>query len=231
MGGNQDGAADPPRPSGESTRRAAELFVANFEQFADAAGHELVGAVPTAGGRWRWVGSRTEMVDDKALFLFVTGAARCVGVPELIRELVAVDYTVYSVLTPSVGEVTAPGPLMDVPGNHWIHAYQEEPLERYPFGTMLVAPCTFNTFNKIALGLADNLATSMIAEGLGAGNRVVIAPAMNHGLWSHPQTKASLARLVEWGSEVVLPAVFGTEVTLAPLPDILARLQEPGPLH
>lgn len=164
------------------------------------------------------------MNDDSALFLFVTGAARCTQTPELIRALIAQGFTVYSVLTPNVAQVTAPAPLMEVPGNHWIHAYQQTPLERYPFGTLLVAPCTFNTFNKIALGLADNLATAMIADGLGAGNRVIIAPSMNRGLWAHPQTVASLARLQSWGCAIVPPAIRDEKVSMAPVAEIMATV-------
>ena len=161
------------------------------------------------------------MADDNALFLFVTGAGSCVHAPELIHALLAHDYTVYSVLTPNVAQVTAPAPLMAVPGNQWIHAYRQTPLERYPFGTLLVAPCTFNSFNKIALGMADNLAMAMIADGLGAGNRVIVAPAMNRGLWSHPQTATSRARLESWGCEIVPPAIIDKQVALAPIADIV----------
>ncbi|MEM7532199.1 MAG: flavoprotein [Chloroflexota bacterium] len=161
------------------------------------------------------------MSDDKALFLFVTGAGSCVQVPTLIHALLAHDITLYSVLTPNVAQVTAPGPLMDIPGNHWVHAYQQTPLERYPFGTLLVAPCTFNSFNKIAQGLADNLALSMIADGLGAGNSVIIAPSMNHGLWSHPQTAESRQRLERWGCELVLPDDHVHDVKLASIDKIV----------
>ena len=164
------------------------------------------------------------MGDDSAIFLFVTGAGTCVQAPALIRALVAQHFTVYSVLTPNVAQVTAPAPLMEIAGNHWIHAYQQTPLERYPFGTLLVAPCTFNTFNKIALGLADNLATAMIADGLGAGNRIVIAPSMNRGLWAHPQTKASLARLQSWGCEIVPPTITAGQVTMVPVTEIVAMV-------
>lgn len=155
------------------------------------------------------------------LFLFVSGAGTCRKTPELIQALVAEQFYVYSVLTPNVAQVTAPAPLMAVEGNHWIHAYEQAPLDRYPFGTLLVAPCTFNTFNKIALGLADNLATSMIADGLGAGLPVIIAPSMNKGLWAHPQTKASLVRLQSWGCHIVPPTITAQQVTMAPLEDIL----------
>ncbi|MCB9148017.1 MAG: flavoprotein [Caldilineaceae bacterium] len=164
------------------------------------------------------------IVTEKALFLFVSGASTCVRTPDLLRALLAHDFTIYSVLTPNVAQVTAPAPLMDVPGNYWLHAYRQPPLDRYPFGTLLVAPCTFNTFNKIALGLADNLATAMIADGIGAGCRTVIAPSMNRGLWAHPQTKASLARLESWGCELVPPTVTEQQVTLAPIADIIKTI-------
>ena len=163
------------------------------------------------------------MIKRPFFFLYPVQELAC-ETPELIRALVAEQFTVYSVLTPNVAQVTATAPLMDVPGNHWIHAYQQEPLNRYPFGTMIVAPCTFNTFNKIALGLADNLATSMIADGLGAGNRLVIAPSMNHGLWSHPQTKASLNRFKDWGCDLVPPIMNKKQVTMAPLADIMQTI-------
>lgn len=162
--------------------------------------------------------------DANALFLFVTGAGVCVQTPELLRALLAHGFTVYSVLTPNVAQVTAPAPLMDVPGNYWLHAYRQPPLERYPFGTLLVAPCTFNTFNKITLGLADNLATAMIADGLGAGRPVVIAPSMNRGLWNHPQTKASLERLQSWGCTIVPPTITADQVTMAPVTTIVATI-------
>lgn len=161
------------------------------------------------------------MTDESTIFLFVSASGRCILIPDLIRELIAKNYTVYSVLTPNVAQVTMPAPLMEVPGNRWIHAYEQDPLDRFPFGTMLVAPCTFNTFNKIALGLADNLATSMIADALGAGHRVLIAPSMNKGLWSHPQTKTSRARLESWGCEIILSDESGDGVVMAPVSQVV----------
>ncbi|MFN8446078.1 MAG: flavoprotein [Caldilineaceae bacterium] len=161
------------------------------------------------------------MQNDSAIFLFVTGAGTCSQVPVLIRALLARKFIVYSVLTPNVELVTAPAPLMEIEGNHWIHHYRQAPLERYPFGTLLVAPCTFNTFNKLALGLADNLATAMIADGLGAGCRTIIAPSMNRGLWNHPQSKESLERLQRWGCEIIPPQISGEQVTMATISEIV----------
>ena len=61
----------------------------------------------------------------------------------------------------------------------------------------------------------------MIADGLGAGNRLIIAPSMNHGLWSHPQTKTSLNRLNKWGCDIVSPTINEKQVTMAPIEDVM----------
>lgn len=61
----------------------------------------------------------------------------------------------------------------------------------------------------------------MITDGLGAGNRVVIAPAMNRGLWAHAQTKASLARLQSWGCAIVPPTIRDGQVAMAPVVELV----------
>lgn len=50
---------------------------------------------------------------------------------------------------------------------------------------IIVCPCTFNTFNKIFLGIADNYAMSIIHNGIGKGSKIIIAPAMDYTLWNN----------------------------------------------
>lgn len=67
---------------------------------------------------------------------------------------------------------------------------------------LLVAPATANSLAKLALGLADDL-LGMVA--LATRAPLVIAPAMEHGMWHHPATQENLARLVSRGATVVGP--------------------------
>ncbi len=164
--------------------------------------------------------------EQPTLFLFVSAAGISRSAGELVRGAVQAGWTTYTVATPNVGKVVAPEQIFDVPGNHWILDYGEPPLDRFPFGTMLVAPCTFNTFNKLALGLADNLATAMVADALGAGCPVFIAPSMNPGLWKHPMTKISHDRLTGWGCSIIEPQVSETHVIMAPVSTILEDLEQ-----
>ena len=160
------------------------------------------------------------------IFVFVTGSGRAVDAPELVREIVAAGWKTYTVLTPNVSLVLSPDKIYDVPGSHGIREYKTPPLEEFPFGTMLVAPCTFNTFNKLALGLADNLTTSMIADALGAKCPIFIAPSMNYGLWNHPQTLISEAKLKEWGCTIIPPQTDGKIGTMATVAEILEVLHK-----
>ncbi|CAF1034013.1 unnamed protein product [Rotaria sordida] len=160
------------------------------------------------------------------IFLFVTSSGRAKDAPELVRETVAAGWKTYTILTPNVDSVLPPDEIYGVPGSHAIRGYKDPPLNRFPFGTMLVAPCTFNTFNKLALGLADNLATSMIADALGARCPIFIAPSMNHGLWNHPQARISEAKLKEWGCIIIPPYIDEKVVTMASVTDILQVLHQ-----
>jgi phosphopantothenoylcysteine decarboxylase len=68
--------------------------------------------------------------------------------------------------------------------------------------TVLIAPATANTLARIAHGLADDLVTTLC---LATTAPLVVAPAMNHRMWSHPATQANLATLVARGAQVIGP--------------------------
>jgi phosphopantothenoylcysteine decarboxylase / phosphopantothenate---cysteine ligase len=67
---------------------------------------------------------------------------------------------------------------------------------------LIVAPCTANTLAKLAQGLADNLPTEAALAHRGP---VLVAPAMNPRMWSHPATRANVESLRLRGVELVGP--------------------------
>lgn len=68
---------------------------------------------------------------------------------------------------------------------------------------MLIAPATANTIARLAHGMADNL---LSVTALAARCPLIVAPAMDGGMWSHPATQANVAILRERGVAVVGPA-------------------------
>jgi phosphopantothenoylcysteine decarboxylase/phosphopantothenate--cysteine ligase len=66
----------------------------------------------------------------------------------------------------------------------------------------VVAPATANLLARLALGLADDLLTSILLE---SRSPLVVAPAMHTGMWTHPATRHNLNTLRERGVRVVGP--------------------------
>jgi hypothetical protein len=66
---------------------------------------------------------------------------------------------------------------------------------RPPRGVELFAPRSFNSLNKLAHGIADSFALSVVAEAIGRGTPVIVAPSLNAPLLAHPEAQASLKKL------------------------------------
>jgi len=153
-----------------------------------------------------------------------TTAARC---PEILHGLVGLGFaTVIALPTPNASRVIAGRELADVPGAQVVESYFDMAIRpRPPYGVVLFAPCSFNSLNKLAHGIADNLALSVTAEAVGRGTPVIIAPSLNAPLLAHPQAQASLRTLPEWGVTIVPPIDEGNGPRLAPTEQLLAAVR------
>ncbi|MDP4033039.1 MAG: bifunctional phosphopantothenoylcysteine decarboxylase/phosphopantothenate--cysteine ligase CoaBC, partial [Pseudorhodobacter sp.] len=67
---------------------------------------------------------------------------------------------------------------------------------------IVVAPATADLMAKMAAGLADDLASTLL---LATDKRVLLAPAMNVRMWDHPATRRNLVRLLGDGILTVGP--------------------------
>lgn len=86
---------------------------------------------------------------------------------------------------------------------------------------LVIAPCTANTLAKLATGQADNLLT---LTALTARCPVLVAPAMDGGMFEHPATQANLETLRRRGVQVLGPAQGRMASGLTGL----GRMLEPG---
>jgi phosphopantothenoylcysteine synthetase/decarboxylase len=149
-----------------------------------------------------------------------TTAARC---PELLRGLVGLGFaTVIAIPTPNAARVIAARELADVEGAQVVESYFDLAIRpRPPYGVVMFAPCSFNSLNKLAHGIADNLALSVAAEAIGRGTPVIVGPSLNAPLLNHPEAQASLKRLPGWGVTIVPPVDEGAGPRLAPTAALL----------
>jgi phosphopantothenoylcysteine decarboxylase / phosphopantothenate---cysteine ligase len=66
----------------------------------------------------------------------------------------------------------------------------------------VVCPATANTLNSMAAGLADDLAGSLLLAHEWT-KPLLVAPAMNPAMWTHPATAAAVERLKRWGAQLI----------------------------
>jgi phosphopantothenoylcysteine decarboxylase/phosphopantothenate--cysteine ligase len=155
------------------------------------------------------------------IVLGVTGGIAAYKACELTRLFVKAGHDVVPLVTRGAEEfVTAKtfAALARRPENENVYPHLEHA------DLLVVAPCTANTLAKFALGIADNVLTEAALAHRGP---VLVAPAMNHRMWSHPATQANVASLLERGVELVGPE----EGELAEGESGVGRMSEPEEIH
>jgi phosphopantothenoylcysteine decarboxylase/phosphopantothenate--cysteine ligase len=133
------------------------------------------------------------------VLLGVTGGIAAYKACEICRLLVKGGHDVVPLLTPGaqrfVTEDTFRALARRPPGDDvYLHLTRAD--------LLLVAPCTANTLAKLAHGLADNVLTEAALAHRGP---VLVAPAMNPRMWSHPATRANAEALAARGVVLVGP--------------------------
>jgi phosphopantothenoylcysteine decarboxylase / phosphopantothenate---cysteine ligase len=133
------------------------------------------------------------------VLLGVSGGIAAYKAAELTRLLVKAGHEVIPLLTPAAERFVGADTFLALarrPPNDDLYRH----LTRADL--LVVAPCTANTLAKLANGLADNPVTEAALAHRGP---VLVAPAMNPRMWSHPATRANADTLRDRGVELVGP--------------------------
>lgn len=146
---------------------------------------------------------------SNVLFI-LTGSIACYKACDAVSKLVQRGHQVRTVMTAAAREFVGTATLealtrapvatdLFAPGEALDHIT----LARWADLT-IVCPATANTLNRLAAGLADDLAGSLLLAHEWT-KPLLVAPAMNPAMWSHPATVASVERLRGWGVSFVSP--------------------------
>ena len=147
----------------------------------------------------------------RKILLGVTGSIAAYKAAELVRLFVKNGDTVNVIMTPAACEFVRPLTFQTLSRNP-VCVEQFAPIVSWKpehislaesADLVLVAPASANTIAKMRYGLADNLLTATV---LATQAPVVIAPAMNTGMWESPVTQENIAALKARGVTVVEPA-------------------------
>ncbi len=145
------------------------------------------------------------------IVLGVGGGIAAYKAADLVRRLREAGFEVRVVLTDGARRFVTPTTFQALSGNPvrgelWDDAAEAAmghiELARWA-DRVLIAPATANLIARLAGGHADDLLTTLC---LATAAPLVLAPAMNRQMWTHPATQDNLARLRARGAQVLGPA-------------------------
>ncbi|OKI64316.1 flavoprotein [Micromonospora sp. CB01531] len=141
------------------------------------------------------------------LRIVVCGAGPALDVTQLVKAAQERSWTAAVTATPSAMDFIEPQPLEILTGQPVRSTYQSSPGTRRslpPTDALVIAPATYNSINKIALGLADNYAMTSVAELIGRQVPTVIVPFVNAALAARAPFRHAVASLRGEGVRVLL---------------------------
>lgn len=147
---------------------------------------------------------------NKRIVLGVSGSIACYKSADLASKLTQAGAKVDVILTAAATHFITPLTFQAVTGRR---AYTEADLWgqeahvlhvglAHGADLLVIAPATANTLAKLAQGTSDDL---LSLTALAATCPLLLAPAMDGGMFSHPATQTNLRLLVERGARIVGP--------------------------
>jgi len=158
----------------------------------------------------------------------ITGSIAAYKSAEIISRLKKYGANVFAVMTHSACEFISSLTIESISGNpvatNLFKRSGDWEVEHIALANraslFLIAPATANVLAKMAYGIADDMLTSTV---LATKAPIVIAPAMNTGMWTAPATAENIQILVKRGVHII-----GPDKGLLACGDVgLGRMSEP----
>ncbi len=147
----------------------------------------------------------------KNILLGITGGIAAYKSASFARLLIKSGYDVRVIMTASAQAFITPLTLQALTGNQ-VHIDLLDETAELGMGhielakwadLLIIAPATANTIAKLAMGIADDLLTTVC---LATAAPILVAPAMNQQMWQHPSVKLNLQTLTDYDYEIIQPA-------------------------
>ena len=177
------------------------------------------------------------MLKGKRILLIISGGVAAYKCLEVIRHLRGQDALVRCILTSSATKFVTPLSVSSLSGDK-VYSELFSLTDENEMGhiklsrdsdLIVVVPATANILARMAQGIADDLATTVL---LATDNVVMVAPSMNVRMWEHRATKSNLKILRKRGIQIIGPDTgdmacgeFGEGRMAEPI-QILSSMQE-----
>ena len=147
----------------------------------------------------------------KNILIGITSSIAAYKICELIRMFKKANYNTKVVITPGAKNFVTPLTLETLSCER-VYEGQFDPRDNTEHISLcnwadafIIAPLSANTLSKFAAGICDNLLTSVFCAYLGTKKPVILAPAMNTGMWENPFIQKNLENLKNSGCKILEP--------------------------
>ena len=146
----------------------------------------------------------------KEIVLGVTGGIAAYKAAEVVSRLRKMGASVHVIMTENARQFITPLTLETLSANPVVHDTFERPatweVEHIALAkraeVFVIAPATANILAKMACGIADDMLSTTV---LATKAPVLVAPAMNTGMWTAPATRQNVETLRQRGVRFVGP--------------------------
>ncbi|MBU2559634.1 bifunctional phosphopantothenoylcysteine decarboxylase/phosphopantothenate--cysteine ligase CoaBC [archaeon] len=154
----------------------------------------------------------------KKIALCVTGSVAAIISPQIARELMRSGAKVTAYMSDGALDIIHKNTMEFATGRGVVTKLtgRVEHLEK--FDLILIAPATANTIGKIAFGVADTPVTSLV---MASDAPVLIAPAMDEGMWNNKILKQNIEMLRSIGYGFIEPKLEEKKAKLADISDVV----------
>ena len=150
------------------------------------------------------------MNKSKNILLIITGGIAAYKSLDLIRRLKEQDYNINCILTESGKNFVTPLSIEGLSGNkvysELFNLTDEKEMGHIQLSRMsdliLVAPATANIMSKMAYGICDDLASTVL---MATNKPVMLAPSMNVRMWLNKSTQRNINTLKTDGIKFIGP--------------------------
>lgn len=142
------------------------------------------------------------LVTEQVLYLIITGAGAAKHVDVGIHLAQKEGWSVHCIASAAAVEHFLDLDALHQLTGHPVRTGHGQPALP-PADAVIVAPATYNTVNKFALGIADTYVTNQLAELRGLGIPIVVLPFVNTALASNPPFHRSIEELRQSGVRVL----------------------------
>tara|TARA_X000001036_G_scaffold408331_1_gene418515 strand:+ start:599 stop:1798 length:1200 start_codon:yes stop_codon:yes gene_type:complete len=153
-----------------------------------------------------------ENLKNKKILLIICGGIAAYKSLELIRLLKKNGSTVKTILTKNAKKFITPLSVVSLSQekiySNLFDFKNEAEMDHISLSrwsdVILIAPATANTISKLANGIADDLASTVI---LASNKKIFLAPAMNVRMWEHVSNKKNINKLIDFGYRIIGPEI------------------------